>query len=170
MRAYVELFAGPSLIGMPLHLLEYFDQISAPLQAGDLDARLSDPVSPRVICIADGYLEANYTIQREEIERGLAAGWAMWGVSSIGALQTVKLGNAGMRGYGFVYRLLRCYSPELNPTENIWQYLRQTYLSNRVFETWEAIVETCCHAWNSLTAETGRIRSIATRNWAQTGQ
>lgn len=62
------------------------------------------------------------------------------------------------------------YSPELNPTENIWQYLRQTYLSNRVFETWEAIVEACCHAWNCLTAETGRIRSIATRNWAQTGQ
>ena len=33
------------------------------------------------------------------------------------------------------------YSPQLNPTENIWQFLRQIYLSNRVFETWEAIVE-----------------------------
>ncbi len=62
------------------------------------------------------------------------------------------------------------YSPELNPTENIWQFLRQTYLSNRVFETWEAIVDACCDAWNRLTAETGRIKSIATRKWAVTGQ
>jgi transposase len=62
------------------------------------------------------------------------------------------------------------YSPELNPTENIWQFLRQTCLSNRVFETWDAIVDACCDAWNRLTAETGRIRSIATRSWAETGQ
>ncbi len=62
------------------------------------------------------------------------------------------------------------YSPELNPTENIWQFLRQTYLSNRVFETWEAIVDACCDAWNRLTTEPGRINSIATRNWATTGQ
>ena len=31
--------------------------------------------------------------------------------------------------------------PELNSAENIWQYLRQTYLSNRVFETHTAIVD-----------------------------
>jgi len=61
------------------------------------------------------------------------------------------------------------YSPELNPTENIWQFLRQTYLSNRVFETWEAIVDVCCEAGNRLTTEPGRIKSIATRNWATTG-
>jgi len=52
----------------------------------------------------------------------------------------------------------RPYSPELNPTENVWQFLRQAYLSNRVFETWEAIVDACCEAWNRLTAETGRIQ------------
>jgi len=62
------------------------------------------------------------------------------------------------------------YSPELNPVENIWQYLRQTYLSNRVFKNWEAIVDACCDAWNRLIAETGRIKSIATRSWAATGQ
>jgi hypothetical protein len=42
------------------------------------------------------------------------------------------------------------YSPELNPQENIWQYLRQNYLANRVFETYEAIVDACCDAWNKL--------------------
>ena len=61
---------------------------------------------------------------------------------------------------------LPAYSPELNAQENIWQFLRQTYLSNRVFEGYQAIVDACCKAWNALLAETGRITSIATRTWA----
>lgn len=60
--------------------------------------------------------------------------------------------------------------PELNAAENIWQYLRQTYLSNRVFETYTDIVDAACTAWNKLKAETGRITSIATRTWATSGQ
>jgi hypothetical protein len=55
------------------------------------------------------------------------------------------------------------YSPELNPVENIWQFLRQNKLSNRVFDNF---VDACCDAWNALIAEAGRIRSIATRPWA----
>ena len=31
--------------------------------------------------------------------------------------------------------LLPSYSPQLNPQENVWQYLRQNYLSNRVLDT-----------------------------------
>jgi transposase len=46
------------------------------------------------------------------------------------------------------------YSPELNPVENIWQYLRQNYLANRVFET--------CEASNALAELPDTIRSIAT--------
>jgi transposase len=61
---------------------------------------------------------------------------------------------------------LPAYSPELNPTENIWEFLRQNWLSNRVFDSYEAIVDACCDAWNALIAEPGRIRSIATRPWA----
>lgn len=59
------------------------------------------------------------------------------------------------------------YSPELNPTENIWQYLRQNYLSNRVYDNYEAIVDGCCEAWNALVSTTDAIRSIATREWAK---
>lgn len=62
------------------------------------------------------------------------------------------------------------YSPELNPQENIWQYLRQTFLSNRVFDGYDAIVDACCKAWNALLAEAGRITAIATRTWASIGQ
>jgi transposase len=62
--------------------------------------------------------------------------------------------------------LLPPYSPQLNPQENIWQYLRQNHLANRVFDTYEAIVDACCDAWNKLIAEPERITSIATRKWA----
>ena len=61
-------------------------------------------------------------------------------------------------------------SPEFNAQENIWQYLRQTYLSNRVFASYAAILDACQHAWRRLLAETGRIASIATRPWATIGQ
>ena len=60
--------------------------------------------------------------------------------------------------------------PELNSAENIWQYLRQTYLSNRVFENYTAILDACQNAWRRLLAEAGRIASIATREWATVGQ
>ena len=59
------------------------------------------------------------------------------------------------------------YSPELNPVENVWQFLRQNHLANRVFDTYTAIVDACCEAWNALTANPDRIRSIATREWAK---
>jgi len=60
------------------------------------------------------------------------------------------------------------YSPELNPQENIWQFLRQNYLSNRVFATYSAIVDACCAAWNALVGQSETIASIAFRKWAQT--
>ncbi len=59
------------------------------------------------------------------------------------------------------------YSPELNPVENLWQFLRQNHLSNRVCETCEAIVDACCDAWNALVAEPERITTIASRDWAE---
>jgi transposase len=40
--------------------------------------------------------------------------------------------------------------PELNPVENVWQFLRDNWLSNRVFASYEAIVDHCCEAWNKL--------------------
>ena len=59
------------------------------------------------------------------------------------------------------------YSPELNPVENIWQFLRQNYLANSVYQTYEAIVDACCDAWNALVAAPETIRSIASRAWAE---
>lgn len=66
--------------------------------------------------------------------------------------------------------LLPPRSPELNPTENVWQYLRQTYLSNRVFETYDAILDAACEAWSRLVQTPDRITSIGMREWAYAGQ
>jgi hypothetical protein len=37
------------------------------------------------------------------------------------------------------------YSPELNPVENVWEFLRHNDLSNRIYATYEAIVDACCN-------------------------
>jgi len=61
-------------------------------------------------------------------------------------------------------------APELNPVENIWQYLRLNWLSNRVFDTYEDIVDASCEAWRKLIAQPETITSIGMREWAHTGQ
>jgi hypothetical protein len=60
-------------------------------------------------------------------------------------------------------------SPELNPVENVWQYLRSNWLSNRVFETYDDIIDAACDAWNKLTAAPDVINSIGMRQWAHIG-
>lgn len=61
---------------------------------------------------------------------------------------------------------LPAYSPELNAQENIWQYLKQTALSNRVFKSAVDIIDACCQAWNDLAHNPSLITSIAFREWA----
>ena len=52
------------------------------------------------------------------------------------------------------------YSPELNPIERVWLYLRERFLSHRLVNAFDAIVDACCDAWNNLLAENGRIASL----------
>lgn len=61
------------------------------------------------------------------------------------------------------------YAPELNPVENIWLFLRQNFLSHRIWNSYEEIVDACCAAWNALMAMPERIVSIASRDWAKVG-
>jgi transposase len=55
---------------------------------------------------------------------------------------------------------LPSYSPELNQVERVWIYLRERYLSLRVLDNTEAVVDACCHAWRQLIAEPDRIRTL----------
>jgi transposase len=56
-------------------------------------------------------------------------------------------------------------TPELNPVENLWQFLRDNWLSNRVFSSYADIVDHCCHAWNQLVEQPWTIMSIGLREW-----
>jgi hypothetical protein len=56
--------------------------------------------------------------------------------------------------------------PELNPQENVWQYMRDNWLSNRVFKSYEDILDHCCFAWKRLVDQPWRIMSIGLRDWA----
>lgn len=58
------------------------------------------------------------------------------------------------------------YSPELNPVENIWQFIRDNWLSNRVFQSYGDIIDHCCSAWNKLVDQPWTIMSIGLRDWA----
>jgi transposase len=60
---------------------------------------------------------------------------------------------------------LPSYSPELNPIERLWLYLKDNHLSHRVFSDTIEIIDACCDAWNTLIAETGRIRSLCSYPW-----
>ena len=57
-------------------------------------------------------------------------------------------------------------SPELNPIETVWQYMRDNWLSNRVFSSYPDILDHCCEAWNRLTDQPWTIMSIGLRHWA----
>jgi len=59
------------------------------------------------------------------------------------------------------------YSPELNPVERVWLYLKERYLSHRLLDDYTAIVEAACRAWNRLTAEVGRITSLCSYPWIE---
>jgi transposase len=59
---------------------------------------------------------------------------------------------------------LKC--PELNTAENVWQFVRDNWLSNRIFSSYENVVDQCCLAWNRLIDQPWRIMSIGLRKWA----
>ncbi len=60
------------------------------------------------------------------------------------------------------------YAPELNPVEQVWAYLRANFLSHRVWNSYNAIVDACCDAWNKLMSTPERLASITRRVWAKT--
>ncbi len=57
-------------------------------------------------------------------------------------------------------------SPEFNPVENVWQFMRPNWLSNTVFNSYDDIVVHCCEAWAKPTDQPWRIMSLGLRQWA----
>ena len=93
---------------------------------------------------------------------------------SVGAIAVPILDGAGWHNSprlempdNIVPLRLPPYAPELNPAENIWAYLRGNQLSNRLYRSYEDIVDACCDAWNALMRRPDVIRSIGNREYAQ---
>ena len=61
--------------------------------------------------------------------------------------------------------LLPPRAPELNPVENNWLFMRDNWLSNRIFKSYDEIVAVCCEAWSKLIDQPWKIRSIGRRKW-----
>lgn len=57
------------------------------------------------------------------------------------------------------------YSPELNPIEQVWSWLRQNELANRCFSGYEDIVNRCSDAWNRFCEDKSRVISLCFRDW-----
>jgi hypothetical protein len=62
---------------------------------------------------------------------------------------------------------LPSYSPQLNPLERVWEYVRERFLSHRLYSDYDAVVDAACRAWNRLTAEPGRMLSLCAYPWIQ---
>ena len=54
----------------------------------------------------------------------------------------------------------------INPVENVWRYIGQNWISNRVFAGYETVIDAICEAWNRLVGAPNVIKSIGSRQWA----
>ena len=61
---------------------------------------------------------------------------------------------------------LPAYSPELNPQERVWEFLRQHHLALRRFLDYTALLDACQGAWRRFTGTPGRSRSLGSYSWA----
>jgi transposase len=57
------------------------------------------------------------------------------------------------------------YSPELNPVERVWAYLRSHYLSNRTYADYDDLPAAADAAWLTLDADT--LKSICRCRWIE---
>jgi putative transposase len=93
---------------------------------------------------------------------------------SVGAIAVLVLDGAGWHSSprlkvpdNIVLLPLPAYSPELNPIENVCEFLRGNFVSHRVWDNYEAILDACQDAWNKLMRLPERIISITRRAWAR---
>ena len=57
------------------------------------------------------------------------------------------------------------YSPELNPVERVWLYLKERFLSMRLLNDYKAIDTATSRAWKRLCRQSGRLTSLTSYPW-----
>ena len=102
------------------------------------------------------------TLHLKEIAQAVAPGaHALVLVDQAGWHQSKRLGVPD----NITLMPLPAKAPELNPVENIWQFMRENWISNRVFTSYTDILDHCCAAWNKLIEQPWTIMSIGLRDW-----
>jgi hypothetical protein len=51
-------------------------------------------------------------------------------------------------------------SPELNPSEHIWEELREKHFANKAFRGLDVVEDTLCHGLNDLAGDPEKLRSM----------
>ncbi len=57
------------------------------------------------------------------------------------------------------------YSPELNPMEYVWKWIKDRYLFNRCYKDYDEIVECAAHGWNQFSSKQKVVKSLCARSW-----
>ncbi len=63
--------------------------------------------------------------------------------------------------------LLPPYSPELNPVENLWHYLRSHYWANRIYANYDALRYAAVDAWHKAVLNPAVIQSVCRASYAE---
>ena len=100
------MFAGPTLArarimrpGLSLAAVH----VAPPIRRGDLPRLVAAVGPPSAIAIVDGVFHQALAVGHIEIRDAMAAGWEVWGLSSMGAIRAREMRHLGLRGFGRVY-------------------------------------------------------------------
>jgi hypothetical protein len=99
------MFAGPSFGGCEelISAAGRSAEILPPVQRYDVE-KLVGAQPPGVVILVDGYFQQCLSVGHAEIRDAVAAGWSVWGLSSLGAIRAYEMRDCGVKGYGRVYQ------------------------------------------------------------------
>jgi len=98
------IFAGPTMAGLttPVALKRAGITALPPVKRGDVEQLVSTQPAGTMV-IVDGQFQQCLSVGHAEIRSALAAGWQVWGLSSMGAIRAYEMREMGVRGFGSVY-------------------------------------------------------------------
>jgi len=59
------------------------------------------------------------------------------------------------------------YSPELNPIENLWHYLKSHHWSNRAYEDYEQLLDAAEQAWKKVCLDADTMKTVCNAPYAE---